>query len=669
MVSLIKKHPYITATISATLLALVVWFCVPKEYTATTEISDEYKEVDISIGLNRLRARAREISGTVNSGINDMEVYCMVLKSEDFARIISHKQIPGKKITYGEYLNDKDTIGAVSDNINYIYDSEQATLTIALTDKNALVASQMLYIVTNELQHTITTYRRDIAEKTLANLKFLRKKAELKYKEAQEKLISYTDAHLYLNTKKYIQEREALEKNAMIDYKHYEDMTVQYTRQLALTKRSYSSFAIIKANTVPTSISNNFLAYLMPIWMIIMALTKGVILLRRRYEENCKIDIGGIFAPWYITMGVWGGMLILFLFIKDLLDPLTDQFYISISLWLPIFVITSFVTFNLLEHKTKPFPSEGIPINKIFFYPLFIIVLLFSPMYVYNVWEAISTFETEDMLKNARLLSVHGEGHGFLNYTIVIAQSLLLTTLWSYPRIPKWQVLAIIFCCLLNALAIMEKGSIFLVILCSSYVLFERGVIKIRTIGFMGVFILLFFYFFNLMREGGESEYAQNESLLDFIAMYVMSPPVAFCKTVREVIPQFGINTFEVIYDHLNRLGIGNYEIHEKRQEFVLVPMPTNVYTIMQPFFRDFGYIGVAFFAWIYGLLSGVLYRFSCNGNPFCICLYTYMVELLILQFFQENIFLTLAFVVQLVMLVFILTQDIVKISHVQRRQ
>ena len=669
MVSLIKKCPYITATIFATLLALVVWFCVPKEYTAITKLSDEYKEMDISIGLNKLRARAREMSGTVNSGINDMEVYCKVLKSEDFARIISHKQIPGKKITYGEYLNDKDTIGAVSDNINYIYDGEQATLTIAFTDKNALVASQMLDIVTNELQHTITTYRRSIAEKTLANLKVLRKNAEIKYREAQEKLISYIDAHFYLNTKKHIQERESLEKVVMITHKHYEDMTMQYTRQLALTKRSYSSFAIIKENTVPTSISNHFLAYLLSIWMIIMAITKGIILYIKRKKENCEIEIGGIFAPWFITMGVWGGMLILFLFIKDLLDPLTDQFYISISLWLPIFVITSFVTFNLLEHKTKPFPSEGIPINKIFFYPLFVIVLLFSPMYAYKVWETISSFDAEDMLKNARLLSVHGGGYGFLNYTIVIAQSLMLVSLWRYPKLPMWQLLAIIICCLMNAIAIMEKGSIFLVVLCSSYVLFERGVIKIRTIGFMGVFILMFFYFFNLIREGEDSDYAQNESLLDFIAMYVMSPPVAYCKTVREVTPQFGINTLEVIYDHLGRWGIGNFEVHDKKQAFVFVPMPTNVYTIMQPFFRDFGYIGVAFFAWIYGLLSGILYRFSCNGNPICICLYTYLVEILILQFFQENIFLTLAYVVQLVILVFILTQNKIKISYVPRRQ
>lgn len=669
MVSIFKKYPYITATITAVLLAIVVWLCVPKEYTAITKLSDEYKEVDLAIGLNKLQARIKEASGGANNGINDMEVYCKVLKSEDFARLLSHKIIPDKNITYGEYLAKEDTIDTILDNINYNYSSEQATLTISFSDKDAIVASQMLDCSTEELQNIITSHRREVAEHLLITIDSLRKEASIEYNKAQEKYTSYIDTHFNLNTEKEIQEKDYLEKEAKQTYESYEKVCTQYARQLALTKRSYSSFAIIQANTVPTSTSNSFFPYLLSFWMIMMTITKGILLFFERKKENCKIEFGDIFAPWAITIGIWGGLLILFLFIKDLLDPLTDQFYISISLWLPIFVITSFVTFNLLEHKTRPVPSDGIAINKGLFYFLFVLVLLFSPMYAYKVWETISSFDAENMLRNARLLSVHGSGYGYLNYTIVIAQSLLLVSLWRYPKLPMWQLLAIIICCLMNALAIMEKGGIFLVILCSIYVLFERGVIRFRTIGFVGISVVFLFYFFNIIREGEDSDYAKNESLLDFIAMYVMSPPVAYCKTVREVTPQFGINTLEVVYDHLSRWGIGNFEVHDKKQAFVLVPMPTNVYTIMQPFFRDFGYIGVAFFAWIYGLISGILYRHSRNGKPLYICLYTYMVEVLVLQFFQENIFLTLAYVVQLVILVFILTQNKIKISYVPRRQ
>ena len=51
--------------------------------------------------------------GGANTGMNDMEVYSKVLYTEDFARAIAHKQMAGKKMTYGEYLGKKDTIKAV----------------------------------------------------------------------------------------------------------------------------------------------------------------------------------------------------------------------------------------------------------------------------------------------------------------------------------------------------------------------------------------------------------------------------------------------------------------------------------------------------------------------------------------------------------------------------
>ena len=137
MVSIFKKYPYITATITAALLAIVVWLCVPKKYTAITKLSDEYKEVDLAIGLDKYQAQLRDVSGKNNEGINDIEVYCKVLKSEDFARFLSHKIIPEKNITYGEYLEEEDTIDALLDNINYNYSNEQATLTIAFSDKEA----------------------------------------------------------------------------------------------------------------------------------------------------------------------------------------------------------------------------------------------------------------------------------------------------------------------------------------------------------------------------------------------------------------------------------------------------------------------------------------------------------------------------------------------------
>ena len=139
-----KRHPYILATTIATLTAILVWIVVPKDYTAFTKLSDEYKETELAVGLNVIQAHIKEVTGSADSGINDMEIYSKVLKSADFARCIAGKTVSGKGITYGAYLDEEDTIEAVQDAIVYNYIHSQQTLSISFTDRDPVVASQML---------------------------------------------------------------------------------------------------------------------------------------------------------------------------------------------------------------------------------------------------------------------------------------------------------------------------------------------------------------------------------------------------------------------------------------------------------------------------------------------------------------------------------------------
>ena len=88
-----------------------------------------------------------------------------------------------------------------------------------------------------------------------------------------------------------------------------------------------------------------------------------------------------------------------------------------------------------------------------------------------------------------------------------------------------------------------------------------------------------------------------------------------------------------------------------------------HVYTIFQPFFVDFGYKGVAFFAAFYGVGSGWLYRLFRSGSSMGCCLYTYMAEVLVLQFYQENVFLSMVFVLQFVFFIILFTQQKVKLT------
>lgn len=655
-----KRHPYILAVAIATLFAIAVWLCVPNEYTAVTKLSDEYKEVDLSVGLDKIASQIKAATDAENIGIDDMNVYTKLLKTDDFARFISHVQVPDKGMTYGEYLEKSDTIEVIQDHLRYYCKSSEATLTVSFTDGNAVIASQMLDSVTTHLQQIVTKTRRKRAESALQNAKRDMAIAEQKYHQAQKAYDDFFDSHINANTQEVRQQELTLEKEVTLNYQYFSKLTEQVARQEALKRRAYLSFAVIQDNTVPLKPNNYFIGYLLVFVSFALLITRSIKRYRLlRNTHQLKIDWGDLFSPWAITIAIWATILGLYYLLDTKLNPIPQQFYISLTLWLAFFIPCSLGTYYLTtSHDSNSATPHSFYVNKVFFQFVFVIAMVMTPLYVYRVLQIVTMFGTDDLMNNIRLLALYGEGQGILNYSMVITQSLFVVALWAHPKIPTWQVVALAVGCLLNALAIMEKGSIFFVFISVVFVLFAKSVIKLRSILVLSVVLVLFFYLFNLARAVEDSDYQQEETLLDFFAMYALSPPVAFGELTREVIPQFGVNSFEKIYFFLSRFGFTDIVVKEKLQEFVWVPVLTNVYTCFQPFYMDFGYKGVALIGGCYGILSGWLYRLYRNRNELSCCMYTYAVYALVLQFYQENVFTSMVFIIQFAFFAVLLTQQ-----------
>lgn len=655
-----KRHPYILAVAIATLFAIAVWLCVPNEYTAVTKLSDEYKEVDLSVGLDKIASRIKAATDAENIGIDDMNVYTKLLKTDDFARFISHVQVPDKGMTYGEYLEESDTIEVIQDHLRYYCKSSEATLTVSFTDGNAVIASQMLDSVTTHLQQIVTKTRRKRAESALQNAKRDMAIAEQKYHQAQKAYDDFFDSHINANTQEVRQQELTLEKEVTLNYQYFSKLTEQVARQEALKRRAYLSFAVIQDNTVPLKPNNYFIGYLLVFVSFALLITRSIKRYRLlRNTHQLKIDWGDLFSPWAITIAIWATILGLYYLLDTKLNPIPQQFYISLTLWLAFFIPCSLGTYYLTtSHDSNSATPHSFYVNKVFFQFVFVIAMVMTPLYVYRVLQIVTMFGTDDLMNNIRLLALYGEGQGILNYSMVITQSLFVVALWAHPKIPTWQVVALAVGCLLNALAIMEKGSIFFVFISVVFVLFAKSIIKLRSILVLSVVLVLFFYLFNLARAVEDSDYQQEETLLDFFAMYALSPPVAFGELTREVIPQFGVNSFEKIYFFLSRFGFTDIVVKEKLQEFVWVPVLTNVYTCFQPFYMDFGYKGVALIGGCYGILSGWLYRLYRNRNELSCCMYTYAVYALVLQFYQENVFTSMVFIIQFAFFAVLLTQQ-----------
>ncbi|MCD8290757.1 MAG: oligosaccharide repeat unit polymerase [Prevotella sp.] len=376
--------------------------------------------------------------------------------------------------------------------------------------------------------------------------------------------------------------------------------------------------------------------------------------------------LGDYFSPWFLTVGIWFAIILAMQFQGDLLYPLSDQFLTCVSLWIPVLCVSSLLTYYLLPAvKDSDAAVLGeMPLSDKLFTVIYIISMIMTPMYLYQMLKIVMMFDTADMLYNIRILAVYGDqDFGILNYSYILNQVLLVIALWKYPKIPKWQIATIYLAILLSCFAIMEKGGLFFAFFATVFVLFERGYIKVRTIIIWAVVIFLFFFLFNLSREMQSNNNTSNETtILDFIGMYILSPAVAFGMVDVDVSQQFGSHSFQTLYLFLDRFGY-DVEVNTKLQEFVFVPISTNVYTIFQPFYQDFGYPGIPFFALVYGILSGWAYRQFRNGSGIGKCIYTYIAQVLILQFYQENIMMSLVAFIQFIFFVAIMTQQKIKFN------
>lgn len=665
---MLHKHPYILASLIATLLALVVWILVPKEYTAATKLSDEYKEVDLAIGLDKIQARLNLLNA--NKGMHDMGVYSKIIETEDFARSISHKQVLGKSMDYGHWVmlqrhfwQTKDTIEAIQDCINYNYSNRHETLTISFSDRDATVAALMLDSVTTELQNKINTKIHILTEIALRNARKEQKNAEKQYKRSLEAYSSFLDSHSQSSIQTEQQQLSFLEKEVNQDQKNYENATKKYIRQRALMQRSAISFVVVKANTVPRQYNSSFWGLWGVFIFICLVFTFWI---RKAKEHYGSWNLGDVFSPWSITLIIWT-VIICLIQLSDVMEPLSEQFWISFCLWIPIFCVSSFLTYNLTkEEKISGFDSMQINISWYYFF--FILAMVLTPMYLYKTYTIVSMFDTKDMMLTIRRWALYGDNYGFLNYSQPILQTTFIISLWKINTdgIKWWHVLLLGVAYLLFSLGKMEKMGMFFAFIYTIYVLFEKGKIKVRSIILLSIVLLIVFYFFNLSRQGEDSNYAKEETLFDFVGMYVMSGAVAYGRLRQNISDIFGAETLNTFYSYFYRWVLGEeYNIEGVGfREFVYVPVATNVYTIFCPFFCDYGQKGVAFFSLVMGTLSGWLYALSQKEYLLFKCLYTLIVGALVMQFFDEVFIVEIMSYIHVIIVLVLMTQRLIIIKR-----
>ena len=106
--------------------------------------------------------------------------------------------------------------------------------------------------------------------------------------------------------------------------------------------------------------------------------------------------------------------------------------------------------------------------------------------------------------------------------------------------------------------------------------------------GFLWFFIkknLLGFVIIQILRTNQYYTFKMN----DFISMYFLSGMPAFDTVKPYSSLHFGENTFRFFYALSYEFGFSKIEPVDPVLQFIKVPTITNTYTVLYPFYKDFG--------------------------------------------------------------------------------
>lgn len=358
--------------------------------------------------------------------------------------------------------------------------------------------------------------------------------------------------------------------------------------------------------------------------------------------------IGDAFSPWMLTSAVWLGIFIMFSLFGYNLYPLENRLYICVMIWVPILVLTSVATYYALPVPEGADVNADIEVSSKSYRCLLLLAVVCSPLYLYQIVKVAMMFDMGDIFNNIRIFSSYGEKSTLVNllkYVIPVNQTLFIVELWRYPNGGKFKFYAIFLANVFCIIAVMSKTPIFILFLSTLFVMYEKRYVKLSSIFLWGIVLLAGFYGLNTLRKPEDEQ--NTFTFFDFFSLYVLSPSVAFEWTQEKLTDQFGSFSFAFFYAFVSKIGLGTFYVQKQLQDFVWVPISTNVYTVFQPYFEDFGYKGIAFFASLWGVATGWIYRLCKNGNVLAKCIYAYIVFALVMQFYQESLIVNLSFVIQ----------------------
>lgn len=357
-----------------------------------------------------------------------------------------------------------------------------------------------------------------------------------------------------------------------------------------------------------------------------------------------------IFAPYVVGPGVWAIIILLYYFVPNNYYPVCHDFPLALLIWLFSFSIVSCVVSCKVassnSNALKRFPNKNI--IRIY---VIITVTVVPIMAFMLIWQAF-TEEPETMFRYLRVMAtgigddIEAPDFGPFVYAMAVAYiAMFFVVLYSKSKIV---IVLVVLMNLLIAFVQMAKINFLTVLFTLTYLGYVRGVLKLRHFAYLLVGFLVLSFFLQVARFAGDDS---QVGLSDSLSLYTTSAMVCFDYFLNPGSSlHFGEHVFRLLYAIGHPLGLCGEPV-STIEKFVSIPELANTYTVLSPFYVDFGYIGIVLFSIIYGVIYGYLYKKSKTGGTQELIIYAIFLVYLILEFFAELIFANLSMTIQYIIL------------------
>lgn len=338
-----------------------------------------------------------------------------------------------------------------------------------------------------------------------------------------------------------------------------------------------------------------------------------------------------IYSPLVMGSAVWFSVFVAGIAFNDRFYPLKDDAFIAWIIW---FLITSLIYFLItptgVDLKDK-FITRKLPFD---YSPLLGLLIVWL---VYRIW-IVGSNGSEHFFLNLRLSSIGLDGFEPLGlvgrfYPLVFAL-FLFEHVYARRDNRRLRVLCWIWM-LAYALATMGKFAVLTPILSWAVIQGLQGKLPVKKLIGLGGATFCLMLVAHFVRSGSED----NSTIFDVLATYIYSPVVALGYMDLEANSDWGAYVFRFVYAVGHSLGFAP-EPAEVILPYVSVPSLTNVYTVMHPFYFDFGPIGLVLGAIYYAFFFGVLFLLAFKFKGIFLAIFS-AYSIALLGQFVGDLFLT----------------------------